>query len=265
MATRIEWPNWLPQGVAILGGVLLLLNANPFRFVENGQNLVVFTWLGGVSRDPLPPGFHLVTPLITETVPFDVRTQAMTWKDEDAEAYAPRLVALSRDGQQIRMEMTLQFRVVDAPQVYTTLGQDYIDRIEPIVRSVVASEAAGFAAQDLYSTQREALQVQIQDHIAGYLQPYGLTVQNFLLRDVAFDPDFVAAIEAKTIAENQLARKAFEIEQAREDAKSIISQAQAEAGSLAAKATALTQNPEYLKVVQSAVLGETLETLVTAP
>ncbi|MEN9240379.1 MAG: prohibitin family protein [Thermostichales cyanobacterium SZTDM-1c_bins_54] len=265
MATRVDFPRWLPQGIALLGGLLLLLQANPFRFVENGENLVVFTWFGGVSRDPLPPGFHLVIPLITETVAFDVRTQAMTWKDNDPEAYAPRLIALSRDGQEMRMEMTLNYRVVDAPQVLTTLGLEYNDRLEPIVRSVVASEAAGFAAQDLYSTQRETLQTRIQEQIAGYLQPYGIAVQNFLLRDVAFDPDFVAAIEAKTIAENQLARKAFEIEQAREDAKSIIAQAQAEAGSLAAKATALTQNPDYLKVLQSQLLGETLETLVLGP
>lgn len=265
MATRVELPRWLPQGFAVLAGVLVVLHANPFRFVENGQNLVVFTWLGGVSRDPLPPGFHAVMPLITETVAFDIRTKAMTWKDNDPEAYAPRLVALSRDGQEIRMEMTLNYRVVDAPQVFTTLGIDYTDRIEPIVRSVVASEASGFAAQDLYSTQRETLQARIQEQIAAYVQPFGIAVQNFLLRDVAFDPDFVAAIEAKTIAENQLARKTFEIEQAREDAKSIISQAKAEAGSLAAKATALTQNPDYLKVVQSEVLGETLETLIIAP
>jgi len=265
MSTGVKVQRWLPQGIALLGGLLLVLHANPFQFVENGQNLVVFTWLGGVSPDPLPPGLHLVTPLITETVAFDIRIKAMTWKDDDPEAYAPRLVALSRDGQEIRMEMTLNYRVVDAPQVFTTLGIDYNVRIGPIVRSVVVSETAGFAAQDLYSIQREALQSRIQEQIATYMQPFGIAVQNFLLRDVAFDPDFVSAIEAKTIAENQLARKAFEIEQAREDAKSIISQAQAEAGSLAAKATALTQNPDYLKVVQSKVLGETLETLVIAP
>jgi regulator of protease activity HflC (stomatin/prohibitin superfamily) len=88
-------------------------------------------------------------------------------------------------------------------------------------------------------------------------------VLDFLLRDVAFDKDFIEAINSKTIAENQLAQKSYEIDQSRQDAKTIISKAQGEAGRLAAKADALTQNPEYLKVVKSGVLGDTLDTLVT--
>jgi regulator of protease activity HflC (stomatin/prohibitin superfamily) len=99
--------------------------------------------------------------------------------------------------------------------------------------------------------------------VALLLKEYGIEVLDFLLRDVDFDPDFVAAIEAKTIAENQLAQKQFEIEQARQDARAIISQAEAEAGQLRAKAQALTQNPQYLEVVKAAVLGSRLETLVT--
>jgi prohibitin 2 len=153
--------------------------------------------------------------------------------------------------------------VSDPPKAYITLGPDYIDRIAPIVRSVISTETAGFSAQDIYSTKRPALQAQIREKIAQDLGQYGITVQEFLLRDVEFDKDFVAAIEAKTISENQLSKKVFEIDQARQDAKTVISQAQAEAGSLSAKANALTQNPAYLRVVKSGVLGSTLETLVT--
>ncbi|MFQ3679610.1 MAG: prohibitin family protein, partial [Pseudanabaenaceae cyanobacterium] len=70
------------------------------------------------------------------------------------------------------------------------------------------------------------------------------------------------AIEAKTIAENQLSQKEFEIQQARQDARTVISRAEAEAGELRAKADALTRNPKYLDVVKSGVFGDTLDTLV---
>ncbi|MDX2271721.1 MAG: prohibitin family protein [Cyanobacteriota bacterium] len=255
--------RWLPQVILAGGALLIVLSTNPFRFVENGENLVVFSWFEGVKPTPLQPGFHLVTPIVTSTIPFDIKTRALTWKDEDGTAYGPRLVSLSRDGQEIRSEVTLQFRVSDPPTVFNTLGVDYVDRIAPIVRSVIASETAAFSAQALYSTERPVLQVQIQERVSSYLQPFGITVQELLLRDVDFDPDFVAAIESKTIAENQLAKKEFEIEQARQDARSVIAEAQAEAGSLEAKANALTQNPEYLEVVKSGVLGDTLNTLVS--
>ncbi len=254
--------RWLPQIIAAGGVLVLLLGSNPLRFVENGQNLVVFTWTGGVQDRALEPGFHIVAPVITSTLPFDIKTQALTWKDDDTSAYGPRLVALSRDGQEIRSEVTLQFRITDAPKVYTTLGVNYLNRIAPIVRSVIVTETAGFSAQALYSTDRPVLQAQIRERVSGYLQNFGITVLDLLLRDVAFDEDFVKAIEAKTISENQLAQKEFEIQQAREDAKSIVAEAEAEAGRLRAKADALTENPQYLDVVQSRVVGETLRTLV---
>lgn len=256
-------PNWLPQ--AILGGgvVLLLVITKPFVFVENGENHVVFSWFGGVQSEPLRPGFHLVPPVVTSTVPFDIKTQALTWKDNDPAAYGPRLVSLSQDGQEIRSEVTLQFNVSDPATVYETLGPRYVDRIAPIVRSVIVLEAAGFSAQALYSTQRPALQGNIQDKVASYLQPFGITVRELLLRDVDFDPDFVSAIEAKTIAENELAQKEFEIEEARQNARGVIADAEAEAGQLKAKADALANNPEYLDVVKSRVLGSTLDTLIT--
>ena len=159
--------------------------------------------------------------------------------------------------------MTLQYRISDAPKIFNTLGPNYVDRIAPIVRSIIVSETAAFSAQDLYSTKRSVLQAQIRERVASYLQEFGISVLDLLLRDVAFDPDFVKAIEAKTISENKLAQKDFEIEQARQDARTIVAAAEAEAGKLKAKADALTKNPQYLEVVKAGVFGDALEVLVT--
>ncbi len=255
--------EWLPQAIIAGGVVVLAFLTNPFRFVENGENLVVFSWFGGVRDTALSPGFHIVPPVVTSTYPFDIKTQTLTWKDEDPRAYGPRLISLSRDGQAVRSEVTLQFQVSDAPKVFNTLGPRYIERIAPIVRSVIVTETAAFSAQALYSTDRPVLQQQIRDRVARYLEQFGIRVFDLLLRDVQFDPDFVKAIEAKTIAENRLAQKEFEIEQARQDARTTVAAAEAEAGKIQAKADALTENPEYLDVVKAEVLGRTLEVLIT--
>ena len=257
--------RWLPR-LVVAGGILwFAASSNPFRFVENGQNLVVFSWFGGINPAPLKPGFHLVTPLTTRTYPFDVKTRALSWIDSDANAYGAQLVALSQDGQEIRVEITLQYRVTDPPTVFSRLGPegDYVHRIAPVVRSVLASEAAAFSAQDLYSDRRPVLQARVRERLAEYLRQFGITTIDLLLRDVQFDPDFVKAIEQKTIAENRLAQKEFEIEQARQDARTIIAEAQAAAGELQAKANALTRNPQYLDVVKSDIYGSTLDVLVT--
>lgn len=257
--------QWLPR-LVVAGGILwFAASSNPIRFIENGQNLVVFSWFGGIDPAPLKPGFHLVMPLTTQTYAFDVKTRALSWIDDDPEAYGPRLVALSQDGQEIRVEITLQYRVTDPPTTFSRLGSetDYIHRVAPVVRSVLALEAAAFSAQDLYSDRRPVLQARVRERLAAYLQPFGIATIDLLLRDVQFDPDFVKAIEQKTIAENRLAQKEFEIEQARQDARSIVAEAEAEAGKLQAKADALTRNPQYLDVVRSEVYGSTLDVLVT--
>lgn len=260
---RQNWLFWGPQIIGVLILAFLLVSLNPVRFVGNGENLVVFSWLGGIQREALQPGAHLVLPVVSQTIPFDIKAQTLTFKNGGENTYGPRVVALTRDGQEISTEVTMQFVVADPAKVYETLGTDYIDRIAPIVRSVISSETSGFSAQALYSTKRPLLQAQIRERVAGNLGPYGINVLDLLLRDVSFDKDFVSAIEAKTIAENQLAKKDYEIDQATQEAKTAISEAQAEAGRLGAKADALTKNPAYLRVVQSGVLGDTLDTLVT--
>jgi regulator of protease activity HflC (stomatin/prohibitin superfamily) len=249
----------------LIGGVSLvaLTIFDAFRFVENGQSLVVFSRLYGLQRSALQPGFHFVLPLLTETYAFDTKTKTLTWKDEDSTAYAPRLASLSGDGQVIRMELTLQYRIADPVVVLEQLGDDYEEYIAATSRSIVFTETGGFSAQALFSTDRVALQSQLQERMTTALEGRGIVVEALLIRDVQFDPDFVAAIEAKTITENQLAQKEFEISQAREDARTVISQAEAEAGQLKAKADALRRNPQYLNIVKAEVFGETLDTLVT--
>ncbi len=236
--------------------------SDAFRFVDNGENLVLFSRLSGLQEQPLQPGFHLVWPLLSETYAFDTKTRILTWKDNDPTAFDPRLVSLSRDGQEVRMEVSLQYRVSQPVNVFTSLGEDYEEYIAAVTRSVVFSETGRFSAQALYSTDRPILQARIREQVTALLQPRGIDVQDLLLRDVGFSTDFVKAIEAKTIAENQLTQKDFEIQQARQDARTIISQAEAEAGGLRAKADALTRNPKYLDVVKSGVFGDTLDTLV---
>ncbi|MCS6958981.1 MAG: prohibitin family protein [Pseudanabaenaceae cyanobacterium SKYGB_i_bin29] len=242
---------------------MLLLLPSSFRFVGNGENQVVFSRLRGVQPNPLHPGFHMVMPLFTSTYSFDVKTRALTWKENDPSAYDAPLISLSRDGQEIRLDLTVQYQVVDAVKTFNSLGLEYEDYIAALVRSAVYSETGAFSAQALYSTDRPILQSQIREAVTKSLQPKGIQVRDLLIRDVGFSKEFVQAIEAKTIAENQLAQKEFEIAQAKEDARAIISQARAEAGELKAKADALNRNPEYLEVVKSKVFGDSLDTLVT--
>ncbi|MFQ3680013.1 MAG: SPFH domain-containing protein, partial [Pseudanabaenaceae cyanobacterium] len=127
--TATAKPVW-PLAVGIgLVAFLWFTVSDAFRFVENGQNLVLFSRIGGLQATPLSPGFHLVWPLLSETYAFDVKTRILTWKDDDPTAFDPRLVSLSRDGQQVRMEVSLQYRVRNPVNVFTSLGEDYEEYI----------------------------------------------------------------------------------------------------------------------------------------
>ena len=121
---KFSWPWAAGLGCAAF---LFFTIFDAFRFVDNGQNLVLFSRLSGLQEQPLQPGFHLVWPLLSETYAFDIKTRILTWKDNDPTAFDPRLVSLSRDGQEVRMEVSLQYLWLTVREVLKKLeGLDCI-------------------------------------------------------------------------------------------------------------------------------------------
>lgn len=118
-----------------------------FRSVDGGHRAVIFDRFQGIKPGVVGEGTHFFVPWVQRPIIFDIRSQ-------------PRNVPVvtgSKDLQNVNITLRILFRPVpdQLPRIYTTLGQDYDDRVLPsITTEVLKAVVAQFDAGELI-TQRE--------------------------------------------------------------------------------------------------------------
>lgn len=133
----------LGVGVAIAGGVV---NSALFN-VDGGHRAVMFDRFQGVKNEVIGEGTHFMIPWIQKPIIYDVRAKPKN---------VPTITG-SKDLQNVNITLRILFRPrPDAlPNIYTTLGLDYDDRVLPsITNEVLKAVVAEFDAGELI-TQRE--------------------------------------------------------------------------------------------------------------
>lgn len=117
------------------------------RLVDGGHRAVIFDRFQGIKPGVVGEGTHFFVPWVQRPIIFDIRSQ-------------PRNVPVvtgSKDLQNVNITLRILFRPVpdQLPRIYTTLGQDYDDRVLPsITTEVLKAVVAQFDAGELI-TQRE--------------------------------------------------------------------------------------------------------------
>jgi len=143
--------------------------------------------------------------------------------------------AQTSDGQQISVSYTVIFRIEpqNAIDVLRNVG-DVDQVVENVVkaasRSLARIDAQGFPAQDLYSgTGIQEYESTVQKALAANFATYQVTLVDFLVRKVSFDPDYVQAIEAKQIADENIRTQEFNAQAAKFERDRNIALAEADA------------------------------------
>src|SRR4030095_2086276 len=105
---------------------------------------------GSVQEGVLHSGLNFINPLVSiETM--DIKTQAYTMSsmhDEGQQKGDDAISALSMDGLTLRLCVNLWYRLNenDAPQVYRTIGTDYVEKIvRPAVRTAIRDVSVSFS------------------------------------------------------------------------------------------------------------------------
>ena len=72
----------------------------------------------------------------------------------------------------------------------------------------------------------------VNQNLSSKLEENGLTLVDFILRNITFSPEYAASVEQKQIAEQQAKQAAFVVEQKKQEAQQAIETAKGEAESL---------------------------------
>ena len=211
--------------VPILIGLFLFiaLTNTTFLTIDPGERGVLFKrFSGGLEKDKIyNQGFHVVAPWNTMYI-YDTRI------DEGDE----NMDVLSKNGLNIQVELTYRYRPI-AEKIgflHDNVGKEYKNRIIiPEVRSATREVIGQYLPEELYSTKREAIQIEIFEKTKSSIEANFLKLDAILIKSVQLPETLKTAIEMKLEEEQQSFQYEFKLEKERKEAERKIIEATAKA------------------------------------
>ncbi|HWR22565.1 MAG TPA: prohibitin family protein [Feifaniaceae bacterium] len=207
--------------VAIL---LISVVAGAVVVVPAGHTGVVMT-LGRVSDVVLQEGMHFKIPFAQQVIFVNNRIVKLEVTTQ----------AFSKDLQTVSAVLALNYRIDKgmSQSIYRNVGNAYESvLVVPAVHEVLKAVVAEYTASTLVA-DRSTVSVELDNNMKAKLANSGIVVEDFNIIDWDFSDEYIAAIEQKQVAEQNLIKTRTEQEQA-----VVIAEATAKQKVIAAQAAA---------------------------
>jgi regulator of protease activity HflC (stomatin/prohibitin superfamily) len=235
--------------VVLLVAALVLTTAGAgLVFIEPDEMAVVVTIIGGrgIRPEPLTAGLHWILPFAERVERFTILNQTYTMSavaDEGQVAGDDSIQVRTNDGQQVYVDASVIYAIDPGKTIdlYRTWRFDYEDGlVRPQTRGVIRDIASQYGVEEIVSTKRTEMQLEITDELTRILAENNLVLRDFVLRNIRFSDEYALAVEQKQIAEQQAEQAKFVVEQRKQEAEQArqVAQGQADAAVIAAKGEA---------------------------
>lgn len=237
---------------AILGFIALMLiltvSNSSFITINPGEKGVLFKRFGGGldKETSYNQGFHVVMPWNKMYV-YDIRIREGLDKME----------VLSKNGLKINIELSyLYFPMGDKiGYLHDEIGPDFLNRILiPQVRSATREVIGKYLPEELYSTKREDIQVEIYEETKIKINEKYIGLDAILIREVVLPATLEEAIERKLKEEQLSLEYEFRLTREKQEAQRIIIEANAKADANRILSSSLTD-----RILQDKGIDATLE------
>jgi regulator of protease activity HflC (stomatin/prohibitin superfamily) len=210
----------------------------------------------GAVRQELKPGLHVIVPFIDKVVIFPTLKKNYEASDtpQSSEADYPDIIvaALTSDGQQIRVGITARFMIAPgkAAWILQNLGSER-EYVEKVVKTEIRGSGrrvpTRFAAYELYTKKSYEAQQALFDEIAPKFEANGLILDEIVIRNITFTPEYAKTLEEKQIALENITTEKNKLEQEKIRKEQKIVEAEGDAKSIEIRQAALTKNPTIIQ------------------
>lgn len=205
--------------------IFSILSSTTFITIPPGKKGVMFKrFAGGINKDKIySQGFHVVAPW-NDLIVYDVRINEGFEKME----------VLSKNGLSIQVELSYRYNPLadKIGYLHDEIGNDYLERIlKPEIRSATREVIGKYLPEELYSTQREAIQDEIFQRTSNAISKKYVNLDAVLIRSVELPSKLKDAIELKLETEQEAFQYEFRLDKERKEAERKIIEATAKAES----------------------------------
>jgi prohibitin 2 len=254
----------------VVGGLLLLaVVSTSIRVVPVGHALVIFNTVTRGFR-VARQGITFVPPFVSATQMYDLRRLEYTMSSAQGEGRKSdvddSLWSPTQEGLQVGIDLTVWHHLDPAhvADIHQRIGPDYEDKIiRPAVRSVIRLVISEYPVMDVYSSRRAVIQDEINRKIKALVEKDGFMIDEVVLRDVRFTPEFTKAIEAKQIAQQSAEQMKYTLEKEQKEAERKVIEAQGRANAIEVINKALAQNPNYIKYLYVDKLSDKISVIIS--
>jgi regulator of protease activity HflC (stomatin/prohibitin superfamily) len=254
---------------AVIVAALLLTTAGAgMVFIQPEDRGIVISAVApeGYRTTALLPGLHWVIPFAETVITYPISRQTYTMSiasEEGAVQGDDSVSARTADGQEVLIDASVIFsidpdRIIDVHIAW----QNRYDRdlVRPLARGIIRDEAAQFGVEEIVSSRRLDLIEGIRTRLSERLQDNGIQLDEFVLRNITFTPEYSASVEQKQIAEQQAEQARLTVEQKRQEAEQArqVAQGAADAAVIAAKGRA------EARVLEAEAEAQALEKIAAA-
>ena len=249
-ATRSRPTKGLVSAIIALGVLALIVTtvSAGLVFIQPEQRGVVISAFAplGYRETPLQPGLRWIIPFAEEVriYPISKQTYTMSIAHQEGQIQGDDSVAArTSDGQEILVDASVIFqidpsKVIDVHIAWQNRYES--DLVRAQARGIIRDAVSQYRVDQVVSTQRAAMTAQISSTLDSKLNENGLTLEDFVLRNITFSQEYAAAVEQKQIAEQQALQAEFVVEQRKQEAEQArqVAQGQADAAVIQAKGDA---------------------------
>ncbi|MGD9974961.1 MAG: SPFH domain-containing protein [Desulfatirhabdiaceae bacterium] len=205
-----------------VGVVVSLVGQDIFQQVEKTtvtDEFLVMEQQKGTQSRVLDPGTYYLNPFIVNVVEVNLQSQRFEMSGNDAISF------LTQDGFDVRVEGTIEFNIMrqDAARLTHRVGD-----IGDIVQKIILPRARGYsriegskkrAVDFIVGESRQQFENNLEKHLLQTCQPWGMSVNSVLIRNIIPPDEIAAVIRDREIAVQEARKYHQQIQQSKSKAE----------------------------------------------